>query len=169
MTTADEAEEIADALARLVAAKRAAGTPRHTGRRLGTLLVLRGYLMQSEVDAALRQQAATNQRLGEILVANGYISERDLVELLAEQLRMSMIDLQRVAPDPTIVPLLSRADARRLAAVPIRRRGDTIEVAVADPTDSDLAHELGAALQSRVQLSLAPLSEIDSIIDRLSP
>ena len=57
--------------------------PRHTGRRLGALLVTRGYIMEDELERALAVQERTGERLGEVLLRLNFIGERDLTELLA--------------------------------------------------------------------------------------
>jgi hypothetical protein len=172
-------DEIIDALERLVAARAsgetpaadlsvsAHGAPRHSGRLLGTLLVIRGFLVRSELDAALARQQATGQRLGQVVVQMGFISEGDLIELLAEQLRMSRIDLDRVRLDRSLAGSLTRAEAHRLGAVPVQRNGDSIEVAVADPTDAQAIQALGDTLGAPLTLFLASRTDVDAAIDRL--
>jgi len=154
-------------LERLVAARRRSTNPRHSGRLLGNLLVARGFITSSDLDRALAKQSVGGGRLGDIVVDLGYISERALLELLAEQVRIDVLDLNRTALDPETGRSLPEADARRLAAVPLRRAGPAIEVAVADPTRSDLVTELTQLLLAPVCLYLTTPVVIDELIDDL--
>ncbi|WP_323754573.1 pilus assembly protein PilB [Marinobacter sp.] len=55
--------------------------------RLGRLLINRGYLTESELEAALTLQRTSGKRLGEVLLASGCISEKDLLRVLKHQSR----------------------------------------------------------------------------------
>jgi hypothetical protein len=181
----EEAILIAERLAALVESRRAeasagatatTGSPavaaavvgaRHSGRLLGNLLLTRGFLVESELQFALAKQASTGEPIGQILVDLGLITDRDLVELLAEQLRMHVIDLTRVERDRSTLALLPKATARRLAAIPLRRIDGQLDVALADPTDAEAIEELTRLLGSSLRLFLASRAEIDAAVDRL--
>jgi hypothetical protein len=140
---------------------------RHTGRLLGNLLLTRGFIVESELRYALARQATTGGPIGQILVDLGLITDRDLVELLAEQMRMQVIDLSRVQCDRALRNLVPKADARRLAALPLRRVDGQIDVAVADPTDEDAVAELMNRLGAPLRLFLATRADIDVAVDRI--
>jgi hypothetical protein len=140
---------------------------RHSGRLLGNLLLTRGFLVESELQYVLARQASTGGPIGEILVELGLITERDLIELLAEQLRMHLIDVSQVNPDREMLSLLPRETARRLAALPLRRVDGQIEIAVADPTDENAVGELTRLLGTSLRLFLASKADIEAAVDRL--
>ena len=48
--------------------------------RLGSLLIRKGLLTQSQLDIALKVQLKTQQRLGEVLVEQGLLTERQLTK-----------------------------------------------------------------------------------------
>lgn len=171
-TQPDEAALIEQRLAALVAGRRVKATTvgvvgaRHSGRLLGNLLVTRGYIVESELNYALARQASTTDPIGRILVDLGLITDRDLVELLAEQLRMQVVDLSRVHCDREVLALLPAAEARRRAALPLRRADGLIEVAVAEPTDDHGVAELMAILGAPMRLFLATRADIAAAVDR---
>ncbi len=181
-TRQEEASLVAERLAALVEGRRAKPVPttgpppgpvvggvvgvRHSGRLLGNLLVTRGYIVETELNYALARQAGSSDPIGRILVDLGLITDRDLVELLAEQLRMQVVDLSRVDRDPTVLARLTKADARRRVALPLRSVDGLIEVAVAEPTDDSGVAELMALLGAPMRLFLATRADIDAAIDR---
>jgi len=180
-----EAQLIEERLAALVESRRAKAGPaprtgasgtgeavggivgaRHSGRLLGNLLVTRGFIVETELNYALTRQATTGDPIGRILVDLGLITDRDLVELLAEQLRMQVVDLSRLRGDRVLLSLLSQAEARRRAALPLRRVDGLIEVALAEPTDDHAVTELMHILGAPLRLFLATRADIDAAVDR---
>jgi len=169
-----EAARVLEELERIAAVRRARSTsqqlaagPRHSGRLLGALLVTRGFLMPDELGSALAIQQQTGERLGEILVRLGLIEKGDLAELLAEQLRLDTVRLERVTIDPEIAGLLPRGEIRALAALPFRRRDAHIDIAIADPTDQVTIALLAQALGMPVRLYVTTRADIEAAVDRL--
>jgi hypothetical protein len=171
----EEARLIAERLAALVESRRTRPEApvarvvgaRHSGRLLGNLLLTRGFLVEPELNYALSRQATTGAPIGEVLVELGLISAHDLVELLAEQLRMEVVDLRRVECDRSVAFQLPHYVARQLGALPVRRVGERIDVVMADPTDDEAVATLTERLGSPLRLLLAPRADIDAAIDRL--
>jgi hypothetical protein len=139
---------------------------RHSGRLLGNLLVTRGFIVEGELNYALARQASTGDPIGQIVVDLGLITDRDLVELLAEQLRMQVVDLGRVDCDRDVLALISRHEARRRAALPLRRVHGHIDVAIAEPTDDAAIAELMTMLGAPLRLFLATRADIVAAVDR---
>jgi type IV pilus assembly protein PilB len=133
---------------------------------LGALLVERGDLSGQQLRDALGAQTSGGKRLGEILVELGVISDRVLSSALAEQVGLDAVDLSRARPDVAIVGLLTEGEARSLGALPLRRVGGRIEVAIADPLDRELQAKLIAVLHSPVRLLVAPPADIAYAIER---
>jgi Type II/IV secretion system protein/Type II secretion system (T2SS), protein E, N-terminal domain len=133
---------------------------------LGALLVERGDLSGQQLRDALGAQTSGGKRLGEILVELGVISERVLSSALAEQVGLEAIDLSRARPDIAIVGLMPEDEARALGALSLRKVGERIEVAIADPLDRELQSKLIALLHAPVRLLVAPLADINYAIDR---
>ncbi|HEX9968981.1 MAG TPA: GspE/PulE family protein, partial [Acidimicrobiales bacterium] len=101
---------------------------------------------------------------GSLLVELGALDERALAGLLAEQMGVPLVDLRVDVPEPEALKMLPETVARTVNAVPIRRKGDVLEVAVADPSDH-FAKVLADAAKIEVSLSIAPASDIRWAID----
>ncbi|MDZ4825892.1 MAG: GspE/PulE family protein [Actinomycetota bacterium] len=144
-----------------------AGVPRHKGTPLGELLVGRGLVSADQLRDALMAQTGSGKRLGNILVDLGLLDERALVDVLADQLNMEVVDLRKVDLDNDIVTLLAEEDARRLSAIPLRRDGNRIIVAVGDPLGENLLGQLIELLKTPVRLVITARSDIDRVMDRL--
>jgi type IV pilus assembly protein PilB len=130
------------------------------GKRLGELLVDRGLATSEDVEAALGQlPSRLGAKLGRLLVEHGAITETDLAKALAEQHGLPLIDLRSVTPDADASALISEDTARGLIALPIAVAGDTVRVAVADPTP-DALQQLRQALGKPLAPAVAPEQDI---------
>jgi type IV pilus assembly protein PilB len=114
-------------------------TIRPEGRRLGELVVAANLASRDDVVAALAEaQQGAGQRVGRLLVDRGAITETDLANVLADQHSLHVVDFRSVTPEPAAVDLLDEATARTLGVLPISIDGDSVHVAVVDPTPDAL-------------------------------
>jgi type IV pilus assembly protein PilB len=110
------------------------------GSRLGELLVAANLASPYDIVSALEQvKQGGGKRLGQLLIEQGTVTEADIARVLADQQGSSLVDFRELTPDDDAIHLLDEATARRLVAMPIRILGDSVEVAVADPTAAGLA------------------------------
>src|SRR4051794_1619005 len=116
----------------------AAVDPSRDRRRLGDVLVDAAVITEVELAAALDAQRTvigSRRRLGHVLVDLGVVTERQITEALADQLRLEVVDLNRVVISPEAVRLLPRGVARRLGMLVLSREGRRLTLAASDPTD----------------------------------
>jgi type IV pilus assembly protein PilB len=136
------------------------------GAQLGAVLVGRGVVKQADVARALMLQTQSGgRRLGRVLIEMGLIDERTLADALSAQMGLPVIDLRRDSPAPEALAKLPESIARAAVAIPIRLTPEGILVAVAEPSDGSVS-ELSRATGLRVQMALAPETEIRRAIDQ---
>lgn len=127
---------------------------------LGAILLKKGWLTHDRLDAALEASRLSGMRLGETLLQRGWLFEPELASALAEQFGIRYVDLVRHPLDPHAAALLPLEVARRMFAVPVRfLDSGAVEVAVADPSDADLA-DLEQMLGRPVELVVGERSVI---------
>jgi hypothetical protein len=129
---------------------------------LGSLIVRDGIARPATVRDALVEAQETDRRLGEVMLARGWIRERDLARLLAEQEKLEFIDLAKIDLDENAVDYLPESIARRVTAIAYGFQNSVLLVAVADPTDEDGLDEIREAVGRRVKFKVALPSEIES-------
>jgi type IV pilus assembly protein PilB len=134
---------------------------------LGSLLTSAGLLTDEQLNVALELGKKTNRRLGEIIVELGYLTEKEIARALAEQYKLDYVELEHVAPESDVVALLPEELARRYRALPIKRLdGNTLLLAIADPTDLVAADDLSLALGSNVRMAVADPQQLELAITR---
>ena len=112
--------------------------PGQDRRRLGDVLVDAKVITEAELTAALDAQRTvigSRRRLGHVLVDLGVVTERQITEALADQLRLEVVDLNRVVISPESVRLLPRGVGRRLGMLILSKEGRRLTLAASDPTD----------------------------------
>ncbi|MGZ4387711.1 MAG: GspE/PulE family protein [Gaiellaceae bacterium] len=136
--------------------------------RLGTMLVRAGLLSAEQLEEALAEKAETGKRLGEIVVDRGWVPSADLARALAEQHHVEFIDLMEAEIEDAAASLLPERLARRYRAVPVRFLGeDKVLVAVADPTDVLASDDLRLALGMHVEFAVADQHDLERTLGKL--
>jgi len=110
-------------------------TPRGPKRPLGQILLEKGLITQEQLDEALKVQKNTTEQIGRILMDLGYVMERDVLRAHAEQLGIPFLELDETSVDEDVAKAIPQSVVQRYNAVPIRRSGNRLTVAMADPTN----------------------------------
>lgn len=124
-------------------------------RRLGNLLVEKGYLDAAELESALaaqRQPEYKGRLLGEILVDLQFCAEDQIVECLAEEYGIPYVKLDPRLMDPGVIELLPRAYIEENLVLPLFSVEGTLTVAVTEPSNLFLVDEITTLTNLKVQV-----------------
>ena len=139
-----------------------------TRLHLGALLVRDALLTAEQLEEALAEKEGTGRRLGEIVVERGWVPDAALARALAEQHHLEFLDLARVEVDPAAASLLPEKFARRYEALPVSFLDeDLVLVAVADPTNVLASDDLRLALGLNVRFAVVAGSDLNETISRV--
>ena len=134
---------------------------------LGTLVFRAGLLPEERLEEALQEGMKTGKRLGEILLERGWVSETDLGRLLAGQKGLPFVELDASVVDPTAPPLLHPEKARLHGALPIGFEGGVPVVAVADPSNDLVIENVRRALACEPALVVAGRDALHRAINQV--
>jgi hypothetical protein len=137
--------------------------------RLGQLLVDAGMIAQEDLDAVLALQKADGRRLGTLLVEKGLINETQLTQILSHQLSVPWVSLLHIEFSRQLLNLVPHDVAERYCMVPIyvrhvRGQGQTLYVAMDDPTNEEGLRECTGHSGLPVKAMIAPPSDIRNAI-----
>jgi type IV pilus assembly protein PilB len=136
--------------------------------RLGALLRRDDLITPEQLEEALVEKEETGRRLGEIVVERGWVSGGALARALAEQHDLEFLDLGRTEVDAAASGLLPEKFARRYRALPVKFMGeDDVLVAVADPTNVLTSDDLRLALGLNVRLAVVDGADLERTIARV--
>ncbi|MBL7645333.1 MAG: Flp pilus assembly complex ATPase component TadA [Candidatus Hydrogenedentes bacterium] len=123
-------------------------------KQLGDILVEQGVISPLQLDEALQRQRLTGDMLGRVLVTMGLCEEQDIIESLGVQSGMERVDLSKLKITEEVIHTISADVARFYSVIPIRKTGDRLIVAMADPLNlqvlDDLQQITGMEIQGAV-------------------
>ena len=135
-------------------------------KKLGEMLVEAGVLSESGLRMALNEQKRWGGTLGRTVVDMKLVSEAELVRVLAQQLNLPTIDLDKQSIHPTVIELVPAELAQRHNIVPFAQPMKFLDVAMADPTNLGLIDELRIRTQLNIRSYLAGPKMIERAIGK---
>ncbi len=136
-------------------------------RRLGDLLVNEGLITQENLQRALVEQKGSNEKLGSILVRLGLIQEDQLIGFLSRQYGIPSITLTQLDIDPEVVKLVPAQIAKKYEVLPVKRTGNALTLAMADPTNVFALDDVAFMTNLQVLPVVASQGAIRQAIERL--
>jgi type IV pilus assembly protein PilB len=137
--------------------------------RLGELLVDARIITRQQLEEALSLQQRDGRRIGTLLVEAGLVSETQVTQILSQQLSVPWVSLYHIDFSRQLLNLVSEELAERYCLVPIfvrkvRGLGQTLYVAMDDPSDEKAQTEVSQFSGLPVRAMIAPPTDIGSAI-----
>jgi len=134
--------------------------------RLLELLVKENLLTAEQSIKATAEQRRSNERLGTVLKRLGFLSDEDLLDFLSRKYGIPVINLQRVEVTEEITRLVKKEIVQKYQVFPVRKVGNTLTLALSDPTVVLAIDDVQFATGLHVIPVLASESAIKEAIDK---
>jgi type IV pilus assembly protein PilB len=134
--------------------------------RLEALLLEHEIVNETELDLAKKQTKSNGDLLDASLIKLGFVSEGDLLTVLSRVYGLPAVDLRNFDIDRTALDLVPPEVATKFSAVPIRKVGRTLTLAMADPMNLYAIDDIKFIVGLEVQPVVATESAIKETIDR---
>ncbi len=133
--------------------------------RIGDMLVAHKVISEQQLEDALNEQRHSGRKLGRVLIDLGFISEDQLLDFLSRQLSIPVVDLRHYNFSPDTVRKLPETYARRYRAIVLSDAADAMLVGMVDPTDIFAYDELSRILKRPIKQALVRESDLLRAID----
>ncbi len=110
--------------------------------KIGELLQKAGYITASQFNEAKSVNKKTGQRLGKILLESGAIERDTIANFLSRMHNYTVVTIDEEPPGKDALELVPYETAKRFLAFPLRIAGNTLQITMAEPTDSLEVEEL---------------------------
>ncbi len=122
---------------------------------LGDFLLAEGVITSEEKEAA--QAEAKESRIGipAAVVKLGLAEERDVTRVLAQRYRVPAVDLSKIEVGEKVLRLFTAEVAVKYLAMPLRKVGRTLTVAMVNPTDLGAIDDLKFMTRLEIEPVLA--------------
>jgi general secretion pathway protein E len=142
-------------------------------RSLGAILLETSSLTEEQLEQALAVQRERGVKLGEALVQLKFLRTEDVLKALSIQLGFpyeNRIDVETIPAD--LIADLPINYAKQNEVLPLRREGDVVVVAIADPTNfyalDDLRMMFGSDVKPVIASSYEIVNAINAVYNRES-
>ncbi|MCK8816857.1 type IV-A pilus assembly ATPase PilB [Natroniella sulfidigena] len=135
-------------------------------KRLGDILVEVGFITQEELQQALQEQKGSDKRLGQVMKEMGLITDQDVMEALEFQLGIPQVNLRKFVIDPEVVKMIPQALAEKHRLIPMKRKGNTLTIAMADPLDVMAIDDISVHTGCEITPVIASPEEIEYAINQ---
>lgn len=133
---------------------------------IGEILKDRGLINDQQINEALSIQKENGAVLGTILVELDYASQLDVLEALAAQAGMDVVDIDHVELQPDVIARASASVTQIYRIIPYAFEDNTLHVAMADPLNVSALDDLKFMLQCNVKGAVADPDAIDRAIEK---
>jgi type IV pilus assembly protein PilB len=134
--------------------------------RLGELLLRDQIISAEQLQRAQEESKRSGERLGNSLVKMGAIQEEDLTQFLSRQYGVPAINLNEFDIEPDVIALVTKDVALRHKVVPVNRAGNSLIVAMADPSNILAIDDLKFVTGYNIEVVVAAEVGINQAITR---
>jgi general secretion pathway protein E/type IV pilus assembly protein PilB len=137
--------------------------------RLGDLLIQNGKINTEELKRALEIQRnlTSHKKLGEILIEEGLISEDEVMQVIANQLGIDLVDFSNIELNFLLLRRVPVAVLDKYGAIPIQEHPKDVVVAFIDPMDVDARTTIQRYLKKPIKPTIALSKDIKKHINQL--
>lgn len=135
-------------------------------KRLGELLTSAQVISNDQLENALRQQKETGERLGSVLVNLDYATELDIARVLETQLNIRHVEISKEYIETETARLITESLAQRYKVIPVKKKGNHLILAMADPLDVFAIDDVRMTTGLEVEPVIATETEISMAINK---
>jgi type IV pilus assembly protein PilB len=133
---------------------------------LGSLLVELGIITSAQLGEAVEERERTGKPLGHILVEFGFVGEKDLLNVIADNLGMEVVELKGREIPTDVLSTIEATIARAYGVIPVDKDNGTVTVALSDPLNPTILDDLHFMLDKNVRGAIANKQDIEEAIVR---
>ncbi len=127
-------------------------------------LVKNGIAKKNIVEALLKESEKSGKSFVSVLVKHKISSEKDLLEALAQKLKLRYIDLNSIDADSDAIEKVPIKLASYYKILPIKLENRTLTIVAPEPLDTKTLDAIRMQVGYDVEMALAPSSDIEEAV-----
>lgn len=128
--------------------------------KIGELLSKAGYITPTQLEAAKKELKTSGGRLSAILRRFDYIDDDTVFNFLSRQHNYTPVVIKNEPPSKDALKLVSYEVAKQYMAFPLRMAGNTLQITMAEPSDSMAVEELQDTLGKELSVCVSTEKDI---------
>ncbi|MBX3401013.1 MAG: Flp pilus assembly complex ATPase component TadA [Gemmataceae bacterium] len=130
------------------------------------ILVKKKMISPDQIEEAVNMAASTGLRLQDALAKLNYVPLIESSRAMAEHGGFEFVDLATLEIPKAVTELVPESVARENVVLPLALEGNTMKIAMNDPTNIEVLDKLRFVLNREIQPVLAPQEQIQEAINR---
>ena len=137
--------------------------------RLGEYLVKIGLIDQETLNKALKAQKSVKKKLGQVLMDMGVADDVVIAKALSVCINVPYARIDKTDIPKDVILLIPLELAQNHMVIPLRRKGDQLLVAMANPLDLYALEDLRFYTQLAINRAVVPASDMVAAIEKHYP
>lgn len=128
--------------------------------KIGELLSKAGYITSTQFEQAKDEQKKSQERLSHILLDHGFIEEDTVVNFLSRLHNYTAVNIAQEPPNKDAIKMMPYETAKQFMAFPLRLVGNTLQVTMAEPTDTEAVEYLQETIGKGLNVCVSTAKDI---------
>jgi len=133
---------------------------------LGSILLEQNIVTESQLNEAFEEKERTGTSIGHVLVDFGFTTEDQILNVIADQLGMEVVNMKYVEVPDDVLKRVSSSFARAYEIIPIKFEDSTLTVALSDPLNPTILDDLHFMLGTNVKGAISNKEDIMEAITK---
>jgi len=130
------------------------------------LLVDMGLVSNEQLAPIREQSESSGEGLVDLLLEKKVIRPADVAQAKAGHFGYELVSFGDLRLTDDVIAAVPRHIAKRYRAVPVSKMGDTVAIAISDPSDLDTVDSLQRALNVEIDLRVATEEDIEAALNK---
>ncbi len=130
------------------------------------ILVDLGFVTADQVNELRTEASSAGVGVVDLMLANKLIRPADVAQAKAAHFGAEVVNLADLRLTDETIALIRRDIAKKYRVIPISKNGNTITVAVSDPSDLDTIDTLHHLLRADIELKVASEEDLEAALNR---
>jgi type IV pilus assembly protein PilB len=135
-------------------------------KNLEEYLLEENYMTQTDLRKAKEIQIKNDKRLDEVIIEEGFISDKEMTEILALNMGLARVNLNKLYISSDVIKLVPEYLARKHTALPIKKDSNSLMLALSDPFNIFAIDDIKIATGYDIQIVIATKNEIQKAIEK---
>ena len=130
------------------------------------ILVDLGFVTEDQVGGLRAEAQAANVGLVDLMVANKLIRPGDVTQAKAAHFGAEVVNLRDLIITDDVIAAIPRHIAKKYRVIPVFKDGNSLIIAIADPSDLNTIDTLTHLLRAEINLQVASEEDIESALNK---
>ena len=130
------------------------------------LLLDMGFVSSDQVEPVREEAAAKGEGVIDLLIIKRIVTAQSVAQAKAANFNAEFVNIAELRLSDEVIAAVPRHLAKRYRVVPVSKHGDTVAIAVSDPSDLDTIDSLQRMVSGVVELRVATDEDIDLALNK---